>query len=128
MAPIASRGVPGAVVLLGGGSGLSCGARGWGGAEQGAKVGLAQAGGLADRGICRTQALDSFQGRKLASLVAQALKASAYNAGGPGSIPRSRRSLEQEMATHSGTHAWKIPWTEELDRLQSMGSQRVGHY
>ena len=35
--------------------------------------------------------------------------------------------LEKEMAIHSGTLAWKIPWTEEPDRLQSMGSQRVGH-
>ena len=35
--------------------------------------------------------------------------------------------LEKEMATHSSTLAWKIPWTEELGRLQSMGSQRVGH-
>ena len=35
--------------------------------------------------------------------------------------------LEKEMATHSTTLAWKIPWTEELGRLQSMGSQRVGH-
>ena len=35
--------------------------------------------------------------------------------------------LEKEMAIHSSTLAWKIPWTEELDRLQSMGSQRVGH-
>ena len=35
--------------------------------------------------------------------------------------------LEKEMATHSSTLAWKIPWTEEPDGLQSMGSQRVGH-
>ena len=35
--------------------------------------------------------------------------------------------LEKEMATHSSTLAWKIPWTEEPGRLQSMGSQRVGH-
>ena len=35
--------------------------------------------------------------------------------------------LEKEMAIHSSTLAWRIPWTEELDRLQSMGSQRVGH-
>ena len=35
--------------------------------------------------------------------------------------------LDQEMATHSSTLAWKIPWTEEPGRLQSMGSQRVGH-
>ena len=35
--------------------------------------------------------------------------------------------LEKEMATHSSTLAWKNPWMEEPDRLQSMGSQRVGH-
>ena len=35
--------------------------------------------------------------------------------------------LEKEMATHSSTLAWKIPWTEEPGRLQVMGSQRVGH-
>ena len=35
--------------------------------------------------------------------------------------------LEKEMATHSSTLAWKISWTEEPGRLQSMGSQRVGH-
>ena len=35
--------------------------------------------------------------------------------------------LETEMATHSGTLAWKIPWTEEPGGLQSMGSQRVWH-
>ena len=35
--------------------------------------------------------------------------------------------LEKETATYSGTLAWKIPWMEEPGRLQSMGSQRVGH-
>ena len=35
--------------------------------------------------------------------------------------------LEKEMATHSSTLAWKMPWTEEPGRLQSMGLQRVGH-
>ena len=35
--------------------------------------------------------------------------------------------LEKEMATHSSTLAWKIPWTEKPGRQQSMGSQRVGH-
>ena len=34
--------------------------------------------------------------------------------------------LEKEMAAHSSTLAWKIPWMEEPGRLQSMGSQRVG--
>ena len=36
-------------------------------------------------------------------------------------------ALEKEMATHSSTLAWKIPWAEEPDRLQSMGLGRVGH-
>ena len=36
-------------------------------------------------------------------------------------------SLEKEMATHSGILAWGILWIEEPGRLQSMGSQRVGH-
>ena len=36
-------------------------------------------------------------------------------------------ALEKEMATHSSIIAWRIPWTEELGRLQSMGSQRVEH-
>ena len=35
--------------------------------------------------------------------------------------------LEKEMAIYSSTIAWKIPWTEEPGRLQSMGLQRVGH-
>ena len=35
--------------------------------------------------------------------------------------------LEKEMATHSSTLAWRIPWMEERGRLQSMESQRVGH-
>ena len=35
--------------------------------------------------------------------------------------------LEEEMATHSSILAWEIPWTEELDGLQSMGSQIVRH-
>ena len=43
------------------------------------------------------------------------------------------RSLGQEdllkkgMATHSSILAWEIPWTEEPGRLQSIGSQKVGH-
>ena len=36
-------------------------------------------------------------------------------------------ALEKEMATHSSILAWKIPWMEESGRLQSLGSQRVGH-
>ena len=36
-------------------------------------------------------------------------------------------SLKEEMTTHSSIVAWKIPWTEEPGRLQSMGLQKVGH-
>ena len=35
--------------------------------------------------------------------------------------------LEKEMGTHPSILAWKIPWTEDPGRLQSMGSHRVGH-
>ena len=35
--------------------------------------------------------------------------------------------LEKEIATHSGSLSWRIPWTEEPGGVQSMGSQRVGH-
>ena len=35
--------------------------------------------------------------------------------------------LEKEMTTHSSILAWRIPWTEEYDGLQVVGSQRVGH-
>ena len=36
--------------------------------------------------------------------------------------------LEKEMATHSSILGWRIPWTEEPGKLQSMGLQRVGHH
>ena len=39
----------------------------------------------------------------------------------------SESQEKKAMAPHSNTLAWKIPWTEEPGRLQSMGSQRVGH-
>ena len=35
--------------------------------------------------------------------------------------------LRKRVATHSSSFAWRIPWTEETGRLQSMGSQRVRH-
>ena len=54
-------------------------------------------------------------------------KASAYNVGDPSSIPGSGRSPGEGMAIHSSILAWKIPWTEEPGKLQSTGSQRVGH-
>ena len=61
----------------------------------------------------------------LRTLVAQRLKRL------PGMWKRRVRSLEDPlekgMAPHSNTLAWRIPWREEPGRLQSMGSQRVGH-
>ena len=75
---------------------------------------------------CRIPAPDSTASQCPVSLVAQRLKR----------LPPMRETqvrslgwedpLEKEMATHSNILAWRIPWTEELGRLQSMGSQRVG--
>ena len=48
---------------------------------------------------------------------------SACNAGDRSSIPGLEDTLEKGMATHSSILAWRIPWTEELGGLQSMGSQ-----
>ena len=59
--------------------------------------------------------------------MAQTVKRLAYNVEDQGSILGSEDPLEKEMATHSSTLAWKIPWTEEHGRLESTGSQRVGH-
>jgi len=48
--------------------------------------------------------------------------------GDAGLIPELGRDLEEGMKTHSSILAWRIPWTEEEPgRLQSIGSQRVGH-
>ena len=52
-------------------------------------------------------------------------KESACNAGDLGSIPWLGKSLEEGMATHAITLAWRIPWTEESGGLHSMGLKRV---
>ena len=54
-------------------------------------------------------------------------KASACNAGDLGSFPGWGRSPKERNGNPLHSLAWKIPWTEEPCRLQSMGSQRVGH-
>ena len=54
-------------------------------------------------------------------------KESACGAGDAGSSLGWEDPLEEGMATHSSTLAWRIPWTEERGGLQSIGSQRVGH-
>ena len=51
----------------------------------------------------------------------------ACNATDLGSIPGQEDPLEKGMATHSSILAWKIPWTDEPDRLQSVGLQRLEH-
>ena len=64
--------------------------------------------------------------RKMSSFVSNG-KVSAYSAGDLGLIPGQEDPLEKGMTIHSSTLSRKIPWTEECSRLQSMGSQRVGH-
>ena len=54
-------------------------------------------------------------------------KESRYNELAQAIFKIYRLSSEKAMAPHSSTLAWKIPWMEEPGRLQSMGSQRVGH-
>ena len=74
-----------------------------------------------------SRVLDSFHIIFRTSLVAQMVKRlSTMRETRIRSLGRED-PLEKEMAIHSSTIAWKIPWTEELGRLQSMGSQRVGH-
>ena len=62
-----------------------------------------------------------------ASLVAQTVKRLPAMWETQVRSPGREDSLEKEMTTHSGTFAWKIPWTEEPGMLQPMGLQRVGH-
>ena len=65
------------------------------------------------------------------SQVALGVKKPPANAGDAGLIPGLGRSLEEEMATHSSILAWRIPWREDLGRLQlqtlCIGLQRVGN-
>ena len=63
----------------------------------------------------------------MASLVAQMIKCLPAMWETQVRSPGGEDPLEKEMATYSSTLAWKIPWTEEPCKLQSMGSQRVGH-
>ena len=55
------------------------------------------------------------------------LSTTAGDIGDLGSVPGSGRSPGEGMTIHFSILAWKIPWTEELSRLQSMGLQRIGH-
>ena len=62
-----------------------------------------------------------------ASLVAQMVKNLLVMQETQVQSPGWEDPLEEGMETHSSILAWRIPWTEEPDKLQSMGSQRVGH-
>ena len=64
--------------------------------------------------------------RQGASLVAELLNLPAMQETQVQSLG-GEDALEKEMATHSSILVWKIPWTDEPGRLQSMGSQRVRH-
>ena len=61
------------------------------------------------------------------ALVVKNLPANAGDRGGMDSTPGWEDPLEKGMATHASILAWKIPCTEEPNRLQSMGLQRGGH-
>ena len=63
----------------------------------------------------------------VASLVAQRVKRLPAVQETQVQSPRWEDPLEKEMATHSSTLAWKIPWTEEPGRILSTGSHRVEH-
>ena len=56
--------------------------------------------------------------------MAQTVKKPPVNSGDPGLIPGLEDPLEKGMAIHSSNFVWRIPWTEEPGRLQSMGSQK----
>ena len=75
--------------------------------------------------------IDSTVGRSpnvphRASQVALVVKNPSANARDADLIPGSGRSLEEEMATHSSIFAWRIPWTEEPDRVYRV-AHRIGH-
>ena len=63
----------------------------------------------------------------MASLVAQRIKRLPATQETRVQLLGQEDTLEKGMATHTSILSWKIPWTEETGRLQSMGSQRVAH-
>ena len=63
----------------------------------------------------------------MASLVAQMIKHLPAMRETQVQSPGGEDPMDEKMATHSSILAWKIPWTEDPGRLQSMGLQRVGH-
>ena len=81
------------------------------------------------RHYCVCMCILANHGPLRASQVTLVVKNPSANAGDirdAGSIPGSEDPLEEGRAAHSIILAWRIPWTEEPDGLQSVGSQRVG--
>ena len=72
-------------------------------------------------------ALKVLLGLVVGFLVGSVVKNSPASSGDSDLIPGQEEPLEGEMAPHSSILAWRILWTEEPGRLQSMGSQSVGH-
>ena len=66
-------------------------------------------------------------GASQVALVVKNLPAKAGEVREVGSIPGVEDPLGEEMATHPSILAWRVPWTEEPGRLQSIGLHRVGH-
>ena len=71
--------------------------------------------------------IDLFTASFLGGSVVKKKKKSTCSAGDAGSVSGLGRSPEKEMANHSSTLAWEIPWTVEPGGLWSTGSQRVRH-
>ena len=87
---------------------------------------------MANKFICILKALHpsyliNFPLQNITSLVAQMVKHLSTMRETQVRALCREDPLEKEMATHSNTIAWKIPWMEEASRLQSTGSQRVRH-
>ena len=76
---------------------------------------------------CVTWVCDYFKLTTIGALESQKEFFASFLTAWGASLVAQKVKLEKEMATHSSTLAWKIPWLEEPGRLQSMGSQWVGH-
>ena len=76
---------------------------------------------------CRKEEINISPAKYRASLVAQMVKSLSVVQEIQVLSPGQEDPLEKGRATHSSFLVWKIPWTEELVGLQSMGLQRVGH-
>ena len=84
---------------------------------------------MSDHTACTQVKKEDLEGENTTAFgaVVKNSPASVGDARDVGSIPGQEDPLQEGMATHSSILAWRIPWTEEADRLQSMGLQSTGH-